>query len=64
MKKLEYCYRCRQLSQHKLIAKDPAITEFGTVARVIFAICSLGITESIGADRYFQCVNCGNIKAE
>lgn len=58
--KIKYCGKCHKRTVHILVGKDAMCEGLGPI-RVMMAIASLGITETIGVDRYYQCQTCGKI---
>lgn len=58
--KVKHCYKCRKDTVHTLVAKDAMCEGLGPI-RGLMAIMTLGITETIGVDKYYQCQTCGEI---
>lgn len=58
--KVKYCRKCHKDTLHKLVAHEAATGGLG-IGRIFSAIASLGATETICADWYYQCQNCGEI---
>lgn len=60
-KKLLYCYKCHKTTPHSYVGKESVAIGCG-IARIIMAAATLGATETVFADRYWQCEKCGNIQ--
>lgn len=61
--KIRHCHKCHKDTIHTFVAKDAMCEGFG-IGRVLVAICSLGVSETVGVDRYYQCQECGEIRKE
>ena len=60
MTKVKYCSKCRKKTVHKLVGHE-SIAEGTGIARVFLAVASFGLSETVGADWYYQCSKCGEI---
>ena len=60
-KKMIRCFKCRGATPHVYVGKEPVAGGCG-IARIIMAAATLGATETVLADRYWQCEKCGNIQ--
>lgn len=61
--KVRHCSKCRKDTVHTLVGKDAMCEGLGLI-RGFMAIATLGITETIGVDKYYQCQKCGEIDKE
>lgn len=61
--KIKRCRKCHGDTVHTLVGKDAMCEGLGII-RGIAAIASLGITETVGVDKYYQCQKCGEITKE
>ncbi len=57
--KVKYCSNCCELTTHKFAGKGESGVEGLGLARVVFAVCTLGFSEY--ADSYYECKKCGKI---
>lgn len=56
-----YCDKCCKRQVHKKIGSSSSYAGLG-IARGILAISSLGLSETITRDYYWQCLKCGEIQ--
>lgn len=61
--KVEYCIKCGERTVHKLVDRKTVADGCG-IARAMLAVVSLGLSETVGADLYYQCSKCGRIREE
>jgi hypothetical protein len=61
--KIIYCRECRKRTVHSYVCKETAGDGTG-IARVILAVSSFGISETLGAFKYWQCQKCGHLYKE
>lgn len=59
--KVLYCFECGEKTVHKFISRQTPGDGLG-IARGMLAVFSFGISETAGADWYYQCQKCGNLK--
>lgn len=60
-KRILYCKRCNEKTVHKFVHKEVGTEGLGPL-RGYFAVISLGLTEFVGATRYYKCTECGKIR--
>lgn len=58
----KYCHKCKRQTVHNYVGSKNEFEELGFVIRGILAISSLGMTESLGKKKYWQCSKCGDIR--
>ena len=56
----KFCFKCNKRTLQKYIGKKTAVSG-NKILRIIVAILSLGMTETIFAEKYYQCEDCGHI---
>ena len=56
-----YCCNCCKKQVHKKIGRSSVFEGYG-IARGILAVSSLGLSEVIGHENYWQCLKCGEIQ--
>ena len=61
--KIKRCRECHKDTVHILVGKNAMCEGLGLI-RGFMAIVSLGTTETIGVDKYYQCQKCGKITKE
>ena len=61
--KVKYCSKCGKRTVHNLICKEHVMDDF-KLGRIIWALGTLGLSESIGSTSYYQCSKCENIRKE
>lgn len=59
----KYCRECGKSTPHKYVGSKSDFEGLG-LARVILAVSSLGTSETVGRNKYWQCSKCGEIKRE
>lgn len=59
----KYCSECGKRTTHNYIGSKGDFEDLGLL-RVIMAISTLGISETLCRDKYWQCSKCGEIKKE
>lgn len=62
-KKIKYCPECGKKTVHNYICKETPGDGTG-ICRVILAVSSFGISETIGAYKHYQCSCCGRLIKE
>lgn len=63
MKKMLFCWKCHKSTPHVYVGKESMAKDCG-IARIIMAAVTFGATETVFADRYWQCEHCGNIEKQ
>ena len=59
----KWCSKCRKSTYHKYAGSKSDYEGLG-LARVVLAVSSLGISETVTRDRFWQCSECGTIKKD
>lgn len=59
----KYCDECDEYRMHKKVGSKSEFEGLGP-ARVVLAVGSLGISETICREKFWQCTRCGNIIKE
>lgn len=59
----KWCSKCRTSTYHKYAGSKSDYEGLG-IARGILAVASLGISETVTRDRFWQCTECGAIKKD
>ena len=59
----KWCSKCRKSTYHKYAGSKSDYEGLG-LARVVLAVGSLGISETVTRDRFWQCSECGAIKKD
>lgn len=58
--KVMWCSKCHAERVFRHVAKSTIADGLGFI-RGIMAVASLGISETVGANHYYQCEKCGHI---
>lgn len=61
--KMLFCHHCFTTTPHQYLGKESVCEGTGPV-RVIAALATLGMTETVLAEKYWQCQRCGNVTQE
>ena len=56
----KYCDKCRKYTTHNYIGSKGDFEGLG-LARGFLAVASLGISETVCRDKYWQCSKCGAV---
>ena len=59
----KYCWKCGKYTPHNYVGAKSDFEGLG-IARVIVAISSLGVSETVGRDKYWQCSKCGEVRKD
>lgn len=59
----KWCSKCRTSTYHKYAGSKSDYEGLG-IARGILAVASLGISETVTRDRFWQCTECGAIRKD
>lgn len=59
----KYCSKCKRYTPHNYVGSKSDYEGLG-IARVILAVSSLGISETVGRNKYWQCSKCGDIRKD
>lgn len=59
----KWCSKCRTSTYHKYAGSKSDYEGLG-IARGILALASLGISETVTRDRFWQCTECGAIRKD
>lgn len=59
--KVYYCSKCGEKTAHEFVDKKTVGDGTG-ICRGLLAVMSLGMSETVGADYYYQCRRCGKLK--
>ena len=62
--KEKYCKKCCKETTHNYIGSENEFEELGPIIRGLLAFASLGMTETLGSKKYWQCTKCGKIKKD
>ena len=58
-----YCYKCKRYTTHNYVGSKCDYEGLG-IARAILAVSSLGLSETVGRHKYWQCSKCGDIRKD
>ena len=58
----KYCKDCGKKTLHNYVGSKNEFAELGPVIRSVLAVASLGMTETLGKQNYWQCTKCGRVK--
>ena len=61
--KKKFCCECRDWTPHKYVGSEGDFEGLGFV-RGILAVATLGTSETICRDKYWQCSRCGDIRRD
>ena len=59
--KVRYCVKCEKDTVHELVSREAMCEGLGLI-RVMMCVSTLGITETLGVTKHYQCRKCGNLK--
>jgi hypothetical protein len=59
----KWCSKCRKSTYHKYAGSKSDYEGLG-IARGILAVASLGISETVTRDRFWQCCECNTIRKD
>ena len=59
----KYCKECGKRTTHNYVGSKSDFEGLGFI-RSIVTVSTLGISESVGRNKYWQCSKCGEIKKE
>ena len=60
----KWCSECGKRTTHNYIGSKGDFEDLGLIIRGIMVISSLGITETLCRDKYWQCTKCGDIRKD
>lgn len=58
--KVLFCPNCGRYTKHIFAGHESAV-DGGPIIRAICAVCTLGISETAAARRFYECQKCGDI---
>ena len=59
----KFCVKCGKITPHNYVGSKGDFEGFG-LARGILAVCSLGVSETLCRNKYWQCYRCGEVTKE
>lgn len=60
MTKVLRCNKCKKKTVHKLVGSESEYA--GGLGRAFLAVASLGLSEVVAVNRYYECTKCGELK--
>ena len=60
MTKVLRCNKCKKKTVHKPVGSESKYA--GGPGRALLAVASLGLSEFVAVNRYYECTKCGELK--